>query len=85
MVKLDAYKTSRIATSVSEIDLQREAYIRKQLGYVFDSRTVDAILDEVFKEEKVFRVKDTSIQFDKELYLVVGDIEIYIGEIRNAS
>ena len=85
LVKLDAHKTSKIATHVSEIDLQREAYIRKQLGYVFDSRTVDAILDEVFKEEKVFRVKDTSVQFDKELYLVVGDVEIYIGEIRNAS
>ncbi len=85
LVKLDAKKVSGNATRVSEIDSTREKYIKEQLGLVFDNATVNLILDEVFKDDKTFRVKDTTVAFDKELYLVVGDAEIYIGEIRNAQ
>ena len=85
LVKLDAHKVSKPAEKVSEIDLTRESYIRAQLGHVLSNKTIDAILNEVFNTTKTFRVKDTSVLFDKELYLVVGDAEIYIGEIRNAQ
>ena len=85
LVKLDAHKVSQPAEKVSEIDLTRESYIRAQLGHVLSNKTIDAILNEVFNTTKTFRVKDTSVLFDKELYLVVGDAEIYIGEIRNAQ
>lgn len=85
LVKLDARKVSGTATKVSEIDSAREKYIKEQLGLVFDNATINLILNEIFKDYKTFRVKDTSVAFDKELYLVVGDAEIYIGEIRNAQ
>jgi len=83
LVKLDAKKITDQATKVSQIDASREKYIKDQLGLVFDIATVDSILNEIFKDDKTFKVVNTAVAFDAELYFVIGDAEIYIGEVRN--
>lgn len=85
LVKTDAKQVSGTATKTTHIDAKKLTFIKQELLKVFDSSVMNNILTEVFKDQKTFYIKDTGVAYDKELYLVVGDMHVYIGEIRNAS
>lgn len=85
LVKTDARQVAGTAQKTTQIDAKKLAFIKQELGKAFDTAVLNNILTEVFNDKKTFYVKDTGIAYDKELYLVVGDMHIYIGEIRNAS
>lgn len=85
LVKTDARQVAGTAQKTTQIDAKKLAFIKQELGKAFDTAVLNNILTEVFNDKKTFYVKDTGIAYDKELYLVVGDMHIYIGEIRNTS
>lgn len=83
LVKIDAVRADN-KDHVKNIDASREKYIKATLGKAFAPKTVDAILNAVFNPHKFF-VKNTPVTNTKDLYFKVGNMEIFIGVIRNSK
>lgn len=91
LVKLDARRvsTGQTAIYVKDIDDTRYKYIKqvlsKALNWNENSDELNSFLNKILSKQKTFHIKDTNIRGEKEMHLVVDDMDIYIGEIINAK
>lgn len=86
LIKVDAVRVSaQITKKVKEITPRRFAHIQNILHDALPTNIADQILDTIFNNDHIFYIKDTNVANMKEMYLQVGDMQIFIGIVRNST